>query len=203
MERSTRNGSHGSALLHLRLPDRPRYLWIDCFCINQFDIEEKTRQVQNMLLIYQKSTGVIAWLGVPNANDIATLQYLHEIATSDTPIRNDEHTYHDEACARRYAEVSFDVHNFYSKPWFSRTWVRQEVFASKALTLLCGHYTWNNGIFRSVDVWQQFQPKTTSESPLVLREIPNQDTLEQCGSHASQLKDGCRHARSLPLRQGD
>ena len=166
------------ALLHLRLPDRSRCLWIDCFCINQFDIKEKTRQVQNMLLIYQKSTGVVAWLGVPNANDNVTLQYLHKIATSDTPIRNEEHTYHDEDCARRYAEVSNDLRNFYSRPWFARTWIRQEIFASKSLTLLCGNYTWITGIFRSIDVWQQFQPRTTPESTLCLRQIPNQDTLE-------------------------
>ncbi len=131
-----------------------------------------------MLLIYQKSTGVMAWLGNPENNDDVILNFLDKIATSDTPLRSDEHIYHDEICAKRYSHVSTDLHSFYSKPWFARTWIRQEVFASKSLTLVCGNCTWNNGIFRAIDVWQQFQPTPTPESSLVARSIPNQDTLE-------------------------
>ncbi|KAF2034488.1 hypothetical protein EK21DRAFT_108106 [Setomelanomma holmii] len=40
-----------------------RYLWFDAICINQSDMEERARQVQNMLLIYKGAVKVIAWLG--------------------------------------------------------------------------------------------------------------------------------------------
>ncbi|KAL0262769.1 hypothetical protein SLS55_001742 [Diplodia seriata] len=52
-----------SALLHLRLPDRPRSLWIDAVCINQLDNEEKSEQVRMMRGIYQEASRVVVWLG--------------------------------------------------------------------------------------------------------------------------------------------
>ncbi|KAL1641365.1 hypothetical protein SLS58_006064 [Diplodia intermedia] len=52
-----------SALLHLRLPDRPRSLWIDAVCINQLDNEEKSEQVRMMREIYQEASRVVVWLG--------------------------------------------------------------------------------------------------------------------------------------------
>lgn len=43
-----------SALHHIRLTDKPCYLWIDAICINQYDDLEKGQQVQNMFAIFKK-----------------------------------------------------------------------------------------------------------------------------------------------------
>ncbi|KAK0613702.1 heterokaryon incompatibility protein-domain-containing protein, partial [Immersiella caudata] len=51
-----------NALRHLRLPDEPRFLWIDALCINQTDIGERSHQVQLMGEIYSQATTVRAWI---------------------------------------------------------------------------------------------------------------------------------------------
>jgi hypothetical protein len=56
------------ALERLRLPDKPRVLWIDALCINQGDNQEKTQQVRMMGEIYTRARAVLIWLG--NRDDI-------------------------------------------------------------------------------------------------------------------------------------
>ncbi|KAL1857560.1 hypothetical protein Daus18300_010318 [Diaporthe australafricana] len=57
-----------TTLLHLRLLDRPRMLWVDAVCINQLDHEEKSVQVRLMRDIYQDASEVVVWLG-PEEDD--------------------------------------------------------------------------------------------------------------------------------------
>jgi hypothetical protein len=52
-----------TALRALRLPDKPRRLWVDAICINQMDSKEKTHQVGHMNLIYKLAGHVLVWLG--------------------------------------------------------------------------------------------------------------------------------------------
>jgi hypothetical protein len=52
-----------SALRHLRDEDKPRRPWIDTICINQSDIEERSKQVSRMLDIYKYARKVLIWLG--------------------------------------------------------------------------------------------------------------------------------------------
>ncbi|TLD25003.1 hypothetical protein PspLS_05907 [Pyricularia sp. CBS 133598] len=51
------------ALRRLRLPDEPRTLWVDAICINQDDIEERSRQVSMMQAIFGSCECCLAWLG--------------------------------------------------------------------------------------------------------------------------------------------
>ena len=53
-----------SALQQLRKNDLPVVLWIDALCINQQDIEERSRQVAIMRLVYLSAERVVIWLGV-------------------------------------------------------------------------------------------------------------------------------------------
>jgi hypothetical protein len=55
--------SNAAALKALRHPTQLMHLWIDAVCINQEDVQEKSRQVAEMLLIYKKAQSVTAWLG--------------------------------------------------------------------------------------------------------------------------------------------
>ena len=52
-----------SALRHLRYPDKTRIIWADALCINQNDVEEKTKQVQIMGRIYTECAQCLIWLG--------------------------------------------------------------------------------------------------------------------------------------------
>ena len=53
-----------AALLNLRLSTQARRLWIDAICINQHDLNERSKQVQYMRHIYKRATRVIIWLGL-------------------------------------------------------------------------------------------------------------------------------------------
>jgi hypothetical protein len=44
-----------------------RRLWVDSICINQEDNDEKNVQVNMMQEIYQHSSQVLIWLGLPTA----------------------------------------------------------------------------------------------------------------------------------------
>lgn len=52
-----------AALRSLRLPNQRRRLWIDAICINQDDVDERSRQVQYMRSIYKHAARVVVWLG--------------------------------------------------------------------------------------------------------------------------------------------
>ena len=52
-----------AALQALRGPTHARWLWIDAICIDQSNLDERTRQVQYMRLVYKHATRVIVWLG--------------------------------------------------------------------------------------------------------------------------------------------
>lgn len=53
-----------SALWHLgKQKDGPKAIWVDALCINQSDVDEKTKQVSIMGDIYKSVGCVIAWLG--------------------------------------------------------------------------------------------------------------------------------------------
>lgn len=51
------------ALQHLRLHDRDRVIWIDQTCVNQNDLDERSRQVWHMNIVYKKADKVTVWLG--------------------------------------------------------------------------------------------------------------------------------------------
>jgi hypothetical protein len=52
-------------------------VWIDAICINQMDNEEKAWQVRLMGNLYQKASGVLAWLGASADDSDAVIDYLN------------------------------------------------------------------------------------------------------------------------------
>jgi hypothetical protein len=73
------------ALKHLRKKDKDRHCWTDALCINQYCNREKSQQVQNMYLIFEKATAVVTWLGLPQGNDISALKALQKLSTVPNP----------------------------------------------------------------------------------------------------------------------
>lgn len=96
-----------SLLRHLRVPYKPRTLWIDAVCLNQQDETEKTQQIPLMGRIYSDAKRVHIWLGDDEAE---------KAARAFTIIRHIEHEKErrlDEAEAACLAD-------FFNRPWFSR-----------------------------------------------------------------------------------
>ena len=69
-----------AALRHLRLPDRPRRIWVDQCCINQDDPVERSKQVQFMNRIYRDAAHILVWLGLDTEKQAASsFGLVHEL----------------------------------------------------------------------------------------------------------------------------
>ena len=124
------------ALQFLRSPDIERYLWCDAICINQQDLEEKARQVKNMLRIFEKSQRVIAWLGRPHSGSVKFFKAINLL--SSAPGVNIAQK-HEDSCGTALREIASAASQVLASTWFKRTWIRQEVYAARKLTLQSGH----------------------------------------------------------------
>jgi hypothetical protein len=51
------------ALRYLRLPDKPRTIWVDAICIDQSNIKERNQQVRLMKGIYSSCAVDLVWIG--------------------------------------------------------------------------------------------------------------------------------------------
>ncbi|KAE9365613.1 HET-domain-containing protein [Stipitochalara longipes BDJ] len=116
-----------AALAAIRDIEKPRMIWIDALCINQADVDERSKQVAIMDKIYHRATKVLVWLG--EAADDSHLLFGHEIPRDDWGLewggRRD----------RRYAEAMLALD---SRPYWRRVWIIQEVLLARSLDLLCG-----------------------------------------------------------------
>ena len=102
-----------AALNQLRLPDRPRELWIDAVCINQDDDDERSAQVSLMADIYKKATSVCVWLGEASPDSNLALDFISRIVKLDEFDR----LVADEKTPQEWAALS----SLMRRPWSRRT----------------------------------------------------------------------------------
>ena len=109
-------------LRRLRFCDQRRILWIDALCINQRDIQERSRQVQHMAAIYRSAKSVVIWLGEWPNNTACSHVYdcqahwLNMLHKSEwvIPPQLLPHV------LQHYVDIM-------ELPWFRRLWVIQEL----------------------------------------------------------------------------
>ncbi|MCJ1259517.1 hypothetical protein MMC24_007355 [Lignoscripta atroalba] len=118
-----------SALRHLRRRYRKRTLWVDALCINQDDVEERSKQVLRMGTIYQKAQHVCVWLGGAADDSDAAMDFMKRLPLSPRV---------DSSLANESLEGWRAVSMLADRPWFSRRWVIQEVSFASTVTVLCG-----------------------------------------------------------------
>jgi Heterokaryon incompatibility protein (HET) len=124
-------------------------LWIDAICINQDDIDERNEQVRMMGNIYQKAERVTVWLGdgldshlVPGVvGELDFMRLRYAPAARSTLLEYREKVNTDAFESRRWNAL---IHLF-SRPWFGRIWVVQEVAVARRLHVLYGgrYIPWN------------------------------------------------------------
>lgn len=119
-----------AALNQLRLPDRPRRLWIDAICINQDDNNEKNAQVSLMAVVYSRATSVCVWLGEASLDSDLALNFISRIVNLD----DFDRLVADRRTPQEWAALS----SLMRRPWFSRRWVVQEIALAARATLYCG-----------------------------------------------------------------
>ncbi|KAK4465092.1 heterokaryon incompatibility protein 6,OR allele [Cladorrhinum samala] len=149
-----------SALLRLRLHDKPRLLWVDALCINQNDIPERNSQVSLMRDIYRQAECVLIWLGGPvmvDDKELWAIPHLLEaqeknLKRTDLPIRHGTKDWvkyvmssdwatNGDLGDRRWNAIIRGLVSLLQRPWFLRTWIIQEAALAKHSVVVCGsHY---------------------------------------------------------------
>ncbi|MCJ1412132.1 hypothetical protein MMC19_006224 [Ptychographa xylographoides] len=128
-------------------------IWIDALCINQNDLDERSKQVSFMKEIYSKAANVIAWLGEDEGYASDAINLINKVAD----VAMGEKDYLDYSSPGR-PEVRYDpdytppdnlsvvndaswdcLFKFYENQWFHRVWVVQEVAHDNVLMVVGSH----------------------------------------------------------------
>ena len=122
--------------------DSLRVLWVDALCISQTDVKEKGQQVQQMGNIFRSADKVLVWLGEHADESEALFEpwpwTASRVFRRLKPIVLDPQ---DSARIKLPAELERRQRiwsNFMSRPYFTRTWVIQELVLARSLLIHCG-----------------------------------------------------------------
>ncbi|KAK0610345.1 heterokaryon incompatibility protein-domain-containing protein [Bombardia bombarda] len=125
------------ALRHLRYQDKPRVLWVDAVCINQFDDQEKGFQIRTMYDIFFNATKVLAWTGEAGEDGMCALNVIayisHTMGPWDVLEMNDFTGFVGDECECQFGYLKphcWDhLWKFLDRPYWTRLWVVQELRA--------------------------------------------------------------------------
>jgi hypothetical protein len=136
-----------ASLLYLRLPDKPRTLWIDALCINQNNIPERNTQVPKMQQIYGNAERVVVWLSLHYNDSKLAMTLLSELASED--LSEDSPTAEDtviEFLSDPTRSQSWEAcGKICDRGYWQRVWIWQEVVCAKEAILVLGEdsVSWN------------------------------------------------------------
>ncbi|KAL8627254.1 hypothetical protein Q9189_007044 [Teloschistes chrysophthalmus] len=137
-----------SALKHLQpqLEDQP--MWIDALCINQQDTKERENQVGLMKRIYNQAQQVIVWLGEQSDNSDFAFDLLEMLAWQDDPVNwLFRHYFYDGQLVDHINALTL----LYSRPYWSRLWIVQEIAMGAQVRFHCGYRSANLQLFDPFD----------------------------------------------------
>ena len=141
-----------TALQHLRLPTQARRLWIDAICIDQSNLEERSRQVQYMGKVYKHAARVIVWLGLKSPGVEEAFEAVRKYAEVRAMItegislgagegRLVDQEVSDEIITSMLTEIHptamQHLTELFERPYFTRSWCVQEVWVCSWAILRC------------------------------------------------------------------
>ena len=122
--------------------ESPRVLWVDALCISQTDVKEKGQQVQNMGKVFGRADKVLVWLG-EHADESEAL-FRHWPWATFEAVRKVKSAIPNPWSSGRVLSMT-DLERrqriwscFLSRPYFTRTWIVQELVVAKSLLIHCG-----------------------------------------------------------------
>lgn len=135
------------ALRYLRSSRKTQTLWVDAVCINQGDMNERSKQVLRMRDIYTFAKTVKVWLGPADDDDRAAMALVKSLgaAVSDPEEAlaqgfNEYGQEFMEIFERVDPEIVRALGQLFKRPWWTRVWVVQELSLAKqqAAIVRCG-----------------------------------------------------------------
>lgn len=138
-----------AALRRLRLAHSPRRLWVDAICIIQENLQEESREVARMGLIYRTAAQVVVWLGPEDKTTSAAAEIIERL--SPGVVLTPDHRHCDTILGSEAAVVQCHLEkstltsrhwlalsSLIQRPWFRRLWIRQEVLLASKVMVRCG-----------------------------------------------------------------
>ena len=171
-------------LKRLRGEDSPVSLWIDAICINQAETRERDSQVEMMGRIYSSASLVVAWVGEEDNRTARLAQFL------DNMVERVQSKYMLDVNKLWRMDVEWtDLAIFLQRPWFTRTWVLQEVCLAKRCVLRCGPYSWPWDALETIS--ENLAIEESIEVPGAVRRL-NQSVMEFSRHWRAAQKARCR-----------
>ncbi|KAI1397756.1 HET-domain-containing protein [Hypoxylon fuscum] len=160
-------------------------IWADAICINQNDLDEKTRQVMLMDRVYLKAAETIVWLGeeTPNSRHAHTL--LDEMKKD---VRQDSISSEDFDLALRHTanpvRALRGLYELFASPYWERVWIIQEIAKSQSVSVRCGSLWFDLGSFFACYGHLKDLPKRSHTLIFAIQHFREQES--------TALKDGKR-----------
>ncbi|PKS08414.1 hypothetical protein jhhlp_005125 [Lomentospora prolificans] len=146
------------ALIDLRYSDFERVLWVDAVCIDQTDNVEKQHQIRLMGSIYAEARRVLIYLGKAEDSVSQAMAQIRKLDLKFIPLSTLRYSSRHEAYGPLVygliesfsgrlpkmapipdGSVDWDqVISLLQRPWFQRTWTKQEAILAKRAVVFCG-----------------------------------------------------------------
>ncbi|KAH6893172.1 heterokaryon incompatibility protein-domain-containing protein [Thelonectria olida] len=131
------------------------YIWVDSICINQNNTQERAAQVSNMDHIYTGAIETLIWLGPASERSARAVDIVKKTAVDaeqkilnwtstqtygNAFLPNDTDLLVRNGLPPLTAEDWNDMADIFTRSWFGRVWMVQEVALSRNPTVLIGNH---------------------------------------------------------------
>ena len=159
-----------AALRQLRTPDNPRALWIDQVCINQDDVDERNKQVALMRKIYSQAENVVVWLGEDGPDDEMAFRFVPVLLSYLPPLSASHGGVARQGLVAREAlpivgsPAWIALSRIFSRPYFRRSWIIQEVALARDAVVQCGPHVIDWDLLATASSYQMGQLASDAEN---------------------------------------
>ena len=182
-----------AALRSLRSPTHGLAIWADAICINQNDIDEKSRQVPRIGHVLDKAVVVICHVGEPDQHSDLALDFVKHL--QGPMVRQDgdgqfmvgtPERIPPEELLRKCAALYL----FLMRPYFRRTWITPEVAVASNPMIACGR--------RCDTRFEQLDSAAYNLQDMLLRDHELADKMKQAIPELEEVsEDRLRFIRKL------
>lgn len=174
-----------AALRALRLPDKPRTLWIDSICIDQNNLTERNVQVTLMGQIYHQCTRDLLWLGTETVKIQRAMNLIQKLVNNETQFSKFQEN--------DWSDIEAMIG---ANPVWNRVWIVQELYFAPKILLCCHGQSLNWDVILEMiedneefkHVWiSQDQSKMFQEVHRSFRNITMFQTIRHKESRAKRL----------------